>query len=85
MSWKTEKFENDNADSASVTSFNFIYTERRQQSCSVVDLDSLSNSAKHVVFSTAMRPLQVTITWYKIRNDGEQATHWDIQNKENSM
>ena len=31
-----------------------------------------------------MDPLQLTVTWYKIRHAGEQATHWDIQNKENS-
>ena len=24
------------------------------------------------------------VTWYKIRHAGEQATHWDIQNKENA-
>ena len=31
-----------------------------------------------------MDPLQLTVTWYKIRHAREQATHWDIQNKENS-
>ena len=31
-----------------------------------------------------MGPLQLTVTWYKIRHAGEQAAHWDIQNKENS-
>ena len=29
-------------------------------------------------------PLQLAVTWYKIRHAGEQATHWDIQNKENA-
>ena len=28
--------------------------------------------------------LQLTITWYRVRRVGEQASHWDIQNKENS-
>ena len=28
--------------------------------------------------------LQLAVTWYKIRHAGEQATHWDIQNKENA-
>ena len=28
-----------------------------------------------------MGPLQLTVTWYKIRHVGTQATHWDIQNK----
>ena len=31
-----------------------------------------------------MGPLQLKITWYKIHHAGEQATHWDIQNKENA-
>ena len=31
-----------------------------------------------------MGPLQLTITWYKKHLVGEQVTHWDIQNKENS-
>ena len=29
-------------------------------------------------------PLQLAVTWYKIRHAGEQTTHWDIQNKENA-
>ena len=29
-------------------------------------------------------PLQLAVTWYKIRHAGEQATHWDIQNKANA-
>ena len=29
-------------------------------------------------------PLQLTVTWYKIRHAGDQTTHLDIQNKENS-
>ena len=29
-------------------------------------------------------PLQLAVTWYKIHHAGEQATHWDIQNKENA-
>ena len=34
---------------------------------------------------TSMGPLQLAVTsWYKIRHAGEQATHWDIQNKENA-
>ena len=31
-----------------------------------------------------MGPLQLAVTWYKIHHAGERATHWDIQNKENS-
>ena len=31
-----------------------------------------------------MGSLQLTVTWYKIHLAGEQATHWDILNKENS-
>ena len=31
-----------------------------------------------------MGPLQLKITWYKIHHAGEQATHCDIQNKENA-
>ena len=30
-----------------------------------------------------MGPLQLAVTWYKIHHAGEQATHWDIQKKEN--
>ena len=30
-------------------------------------------------------PLKLTVTWYKIRLAEEQATHWDIQNKESSL
>ena len=30
-----------------------------------------------------MGPLQLAVTWYKIHHAGEQATHWDIHNKEN--
>ena len=32
-----------------------------------------------------MGPLQLTVTWYEKRLVGEQATHWDIHNKENSI
>ena len=28
-----------------------------------------------------MGPLQLTVTWYRIRHAGEQATHWDILDK----
>ena len=41
----------------------------------------------HVVISAAvsvMGPLQLAVTWYKIRHAGEQAVHWDIQNKATS-
>ena len=31
-----------------------------------------------------MSPLQLAVTWYKIRHAGEQAVHWDIQNKATS-
>ena len=31
-----------------------------------------------------MGPLQLAVTWYKIHHAGEQATHWDIHNKENA-
>ena len=34
--------------------------------------------------NAAMGPLQLAVTWYKIHHAGEQATHWDIQNKENA-
>ena len=30
-------------------------------------------------------PLQLKITWYKIHHAGEQATHWDIQNKDKKL
>ena len=28
-----------------------------------------------------MDPLRLTVSWYRIHHAGEQATHWDIQNK----
>ena len=31
-----------------------------------------------------MGPLQLAVTWYKLRHAGEQAVHWDIQNKATS-
>ena len=31
-----------------------------------------------------MGHLQLAVTWYKIRHAGEQAVHWDIQNKATS-
>ena len=31
-----------------------------------------------------MGPLQLAVTWYKIRHAGEQAVHWDIQTKATS-
>ena len=31
-----------------------------------------------------MGPLQLAVTWYKIRHAGEQAVHWDTQNKATS-
>ena len=40
-----------------------------------------------VLFSVkivTMGPLQLAVTWYKMRHAGEQATHWDIKNKENA-
>ena len=67
-----------------LTSFILNVVCHRKQSCSVVDLDSLSNSAKHAVFSTAMGPLQVTITWYKIHHTGDKVAFRDIQNKATS-
>ena len=33
---------------------------------------------------TKMGPLQATVTWYKLHHAWMQASHWDIQNKENS-
>ena len=36
------------------------------------------------LFFITMGPLQLAVTWYKIHHAGEQATHWDIQNKENA-
>ena len=31
-----------------------------------------------------MGPLQLAVTWYKIRHAGEQAVHWETQNKATS-
>ena len=31
-----------------------------------------------------MGRLQLAVTWYKIHHAGEQATHWDIEDKENA-
>ena len=31
-----------------------------------------------------MGPLQLAVTWYKIRHAAEQAVHWDIHNKATS-
>ena len=36
------------------------------------------------ILRVLMGPLQLTVIWYKIHHAGEQAMHWDIQNKENS-
>ena len=41
------------------------------------------NERQKIKFWT-MGPLQLAVTWYKIHHAGEQATHWDIQNKENA-
>ena len=51
-----------------------------------VNLDKYFRNSKGNEFQTndPMGPLQLTVTWYKIHHVGEQATHWDIQNKENS-
>ena len=38
----------------------------------------------YVIVALEMGPLQLTVTWYKIRHSREQATLWAIQNKENS-
>ena len=35
-------------------------------------------------FCALIGPLQPAVPWYKFRHAGEQATHWDIQNKENA-
>ena len=40
--------------------------------------------AVYCVRRIKMASLQLTVTWYKIRHAGEQATHWDVQNKENA-
>ena len=39
-----------------------------------------------IFYMYILGPLQlhVALTWYKIHHAGEQATHWDIQNKENA-
>ena len=37
-----------------------------------------------IALARSIGPLQLAVTWYKIRHAGEQATHWDIQNKENA-
>ena len=45
------------------------------------------NSAFRIKMKSAsvrMGPLQLAVTWYKIRHAGEQAVHWDIQNKATS-
>ena len=34
------------------------------------------------ILSYFMGLLQLTVTWYRIHHGGEQATHWDIQNKQ---
>ena len=34
--------------------------------------------------SYLMSPLQLAVTWYKIRHAGEQAVNWNIQNKATS-
>ena len=48
-------------------------------------LQVLLKSFQFDLFSTTkMGPLQLAVTWYKIHHAGEQATHWDIQNKENA-
>ena len=38
---------------------------------------------KYKIIIETMGRLQLAVTWYKIRHAGEQAMHWDIQNKEN--
>ena len=40
--------------------------------------------AQNLLEKNSMGPLQLAVTWYKIHHAGEQATHWDIQNKENA-
>ena len=40
---------------------------------------------KAPLFNTQMGPLQLAVTWYKIRHAREQAVHWDIQNKATSQ
>ena len=35
-------------------------------------------------FWETMGPLQLAVTWYKIRHAGEQAVYWSIQNKATS-
>ena len=37
-----------------------------------------------IEYSAAMGPLQLAVTWYKIRHAGKQAVYWDIQNKATS-
>ena len=37
--------------------------------------------ARNAYDADTIGPLQFTITWYENRHDGEQTTHWDIQNK----
>ena len=31
-----------------------------------------------------MGPLQLMVTWYRVRHAGEQVAHWNIQNKATS-
>ena len=49
-----------------------------------LDLDRKVQTKPIMYLVSDMGPLQLTFTWYKILHAGEQATHWDIQNKENS-
>ena len=37
-----------------------------------------------LVDKVAMDPLQLRVKWYKFHHALTQATHWDMQNKENS-
>ena len=47
-------------------------------------LDKVKQKHLLTAIPSVIGPLQLTVTWYRICHAGEQATHWDIQNKENS-
>ena len=44
----------------------------------------LRAAVHQILVQPSMGPLQLAVTWYKIHHAGEQAPHWDIQNKENA-
>ena len=49
-----------------------------------VNANDKQTEPRNLCLPASMGPLQLAVTWYKIHQAGEQATHWDIQNKENA-